>query len=648
MSGLSFPAQLKFCCGLTDAEVGVSENQPSGDVSDLCSVKNTDIASGLKLNLAFCTRKSLCSYPMKMAVVQHHVLLQSPSFWAVLASLMLCSQIGVGLKPVVASTAGLTEATKWNVEQMANSSTVELFRTQYSEEAFEEQGFYLQRLFFQYGDNGTLSFGGLQKLLGSLGLGEVSVLQISHQRLKQITPSIQNLHTHEGPTIPSHHPESGSSIEAHSELEEKDPIEPMSGKEGQPELPAVQHPKSALVLPEEPSLMLDHPIKTHLHGTCLNVTQLLWNFGLGKASHITPSDFTFLCPALLYQIDSRVCLRHSEGKGAEPANNRSILIALGWGFLALVVISLPSLLALALVHLVPPAHLQTLLCPMVGLAMGTLCGDALLHLLPHARPGSHSESEQRDSVLKGASLLAGLYLFFLIEAVLGIQRQSKRKVKKKMMESPSTDGRELEREVDALQEAVRIETAPSTVRVSVEEHGHGHSHGSPGQGSAGTGNLVWMVIMGDGIHNLIDGLAIGVAFSQGLAGGLSTTVAVLCHELPHELGDLAVLLGAGWPMRRLLAFSGVSAALGLLGLMAGTVLGHHFSTLSPWILALTAGVFLYVALVDMMPEMLRGNLGPTQPLTRFFLQNLGLLTGGAIMFCIALFEDHITINFGDA
>ena len=57
--------------------------------------------------------------------------------------------------------------------------------------------------------------------------------------------------------------------------------------------------------------------------------------------------------------------------------------ALGWSSLALVLISLPSFLALSLVPLLPPSHLRTLLCPMGAMAVGTLCGDALLHLLPH-------------------------------------------------------------------------------------------------------------------------------------------------------------------------------------------------------------------------------------------------------------------------
>lgn len=65
-------------------------------------------------------------------------------------------------------------------------------------------------------------------------------------------------------------------------------------------------------------------------------------------------------------------------------------------------------------------------------------------------------------------------------------------------------------------------------------------------------------------------------------------------------GDLAVLLAAGWPVRRLMHFSVLSALLGYVGVVAGTVLGHQWAQHSPWILTLTAGVFLYVALTDMV------------------------------------------------
>ena len=65
--------------------------------------------------------------------------------------------------------------------------------------------------------------------------------------------------------------------------------------------------------------------------------------------------------------------------------------------------------------------------------------------------------------------------------------------------------------------------------------GHGHSHAG-GEVPESVAAVAWMVIMGDGLHNFSDGLAIGAAFANGLAGGFSTSIAVFCHELPHELG----------------------------------------------------------------------------------------------------------------
>lgn len=63
-------------------------------------------------------------------------------------------------------------------------------------------------------------------------------------------------------------------------------------------------------------------------------------------------------------------------------------------------------------------------------------------------------------------------------------------------------------------------------------HGHSHDHSVPRTLSA----LVWRVVVGDGIHNFSDGIAVGVAFASSVTGGFSTSVAVLCHELPHEMG----------------------------------------------------------------------------------------------------------------
>lgn len=125
----------------------------------------------------------------------------------------------------------------------------------------------------------------------------------------------------------------------------------------------------------------------------------------------------------------------------------------------------------------------------------------------------------------------------------------------------------------------------------------GHSHGH--QGGSGS-NLTWMVLLGDGLHNFMDGLAIGAAFSDGFSSGLSTTLAVFCHELPHELGDFAMLLRAELPFRQLLLLSLVSGALGLGGAALGVGLSLGPVPLTPWVFGVTAGVFLYVALVDMV------------------------------------------------
>lgn len=69
-----------------------------------------------------------------------------------------------------------------------------------------------------------------------------------------------------------------------------------------------------------------------------------------------------------------------------------------------------------------------------------------------------------------------------------------------------------------------------------EHHGHSHSHGHVHSAPHTLSAVAWMVVMGDGLHNFTDGLAIGAAFAAGIPGGLSTAIAVFCHELPHELG----------------------------------------------------------------------------------------------------------------
>lgn len=105
--------------------------------------------------------------------------------------------------------------------------------------------------------------------------------------------------------------------------------------------------------------------------------------------------------------------------------------------------------------------------------------------------------------------------------------------------------------------------------------------------------------MGDGLHNFTDGMAIGAAFSNNILGGFSTAIAVFCHELPHELGDFAVLLKAGMSAKQAVYYNLLSSVLSFFGMVLGVFIGHTPEA-SAWIFATAAGLFLYIALVDMV------------------------------------------------
>merc|ERR1712083_1223683 len=119
------------------------------------------------------------------------------------------------------------------------------------------------------------------------------------------------------------------------------------------------------------------------------------------------------------------------------------------------------------------------------------------------------------------------------------------------------------------------------------------------QGGSKIATVAWMIIFGDGIHNFIDGLSIGAAFSDSILTGISVSMAVLCEEFPHELGDFAVLLNSGMTVRQAMMYNFLSACTCYLGLVMGILLGELDANC--YIFALAGGMFLYISLVDMVP-----------------------------------------------
>merc|ERR1719273_1145466 len=197
------------------------------------------------------------------------------------------------------------------------------------------------------------------------------------------------------------------------------------------------------------------------------------------------------------------------------------------------------------------------------------------------------------------------------------------------------------------------DTRDTVIITQHEVHHHGHAHSHLHSAPKNISSVAWMVIFGDGIHNLADGLAIGAAFGDGYMSGFSTSIAVLCHELPHEIGDFAMLLKAGMTIKQAVFYNILSSVLACVGMIVGLLLGSLHS-ISAWMFTATAGIFLYVALVDMMPELSSGHSHPISPNKQkeahwvgLLLHLLGMSLGVSIMLLIALYEHQLKSVFGE-
>ncbi len=113
---------------------------------------------------------------------------------------------------------------------------------------------------------------------------------------------------------------------------------------------------------------------------------------------------------------------------------------------------------------------------------------------------------------------------------------------------------------------------------------------------------VKLVIIGDSVHNFLDGVAIAASFLVSPALGLATTLAIIIHEVPQEVGDMGVLVHAGYSKAKAIIFNLLSGVFAILGGVAGFYYLHRFETFIPYILALTAGGFIYIAAADLLPE----------------------------------------------
>lgn len=235
---------------------------------------------------------------------------------------------------------------------------------------------------------------------------------------------------------------------------------------------------------------------------------------------------------------------------------------------SVVIVSLFSLIGVFILT-VKRNNLNKLTIFLVSLSAGTLLGDSFLHLIPEA-------VKKNNGTEIWLWLLAGILFFFILEKVIHWRH----------CHLPTT-----------------------------EDHPH----------PFGLMNLV-----GDGLHNFLDGIVIAGSFLVDVNLGIATTIAVIAHEIPQEISDFGVLLHAGFSRVRALVLNLLSASLAIFGSLLALIIGGKMESFTGFIIPFTAGNFIYIATSDLFPELKKDN----DKLHQAFFQLTSIIIGIGIMLAL--------------
>jgi zinc and cadmium transporter len=216
--------------------------------------------------------------------------------------------------------------------------------------------------------------------------------------------------------------------------------------------------------------------------------------------------------------------------------------------------------------------LEKMLLFLVSLSAGALLGESFLHLMPEA-----IENNGSDSFI-WLWLLAGIIIFFILEKIIFWHH----------CHNPAS-------------------------------HKHNHTLGK-------------MNLMGDALHNLIDGMIIAGAFLVSVPLGIATTIAVIAHEIPQEIGDFGILVYAGYSRGKALLLNFFSSVISVIGAIAGLIIGAQIENFVTYIIPFAAGGFIYIATADIIPE-----LHKETNISKSLKQLLSILIGVGIMWGLKIF-----------
>jgi zinc and cadmium transporter len=247
-----------------------------------------------------------------------------------------------------------------------------------------------------------------------------------------------------------------------------------------------------------------------------------------------------------------------------------------------------SVLAAAVFLLLPEKHRNKVLPHGISFAIGALLAVAFWGLIPEAFEAVEPAQFQTLS----GTILVGILGFFVLEKLL-IWRHCH-------FGECEAHGDEHEH----------------------DDHNHDHAHSHDTAKSAGA-----LIILGDSMHNFVDGVLIAAAFLTDIKLGIVTSLAVAAHEIPQEVGDFAILLQSGYSRSKAL-FYNVLASLGTVlgGVLAYFSLEDLHNSL-PYFLALASSSFIYIAVADLIPSLHKKTDMKTS------LQQIALITAGVLLIC---------------